>query len=64
MDETSTPKLIKFNSTEKMICVPRYGGINKYDPFEKRLASLLDKELINPRKQVIDNILEFSKRNT
>jgi len=63
MDETSTPKLIKFNSKQKTVFVSKYGWVNNDDPFERNLAALLDKELINPRKQIVDEILEFSKRN-
>lgn len=62
MDETSTPKLMKSKSKQKAVFIPKI-WINSDDPFERNLADLLDKELINPRKQIIDEILEFSKRN-
>lgn len=62
MDETSTPKLIKINSKQKTVFISKHTWASD-DPFERSLADLLDKELINPRKQIIDEILEFSKRN-
>lgn len=63
MDETSTPKLMKFKSKQKTVFISKHMWVNSDDPFERGLADLLDKELINPRKQIIDEILEFSKRN-
>jgi len=63
MDETSTTKLIKFKSKQKTLFIPKHMWVNRDDSFERSLADLLDKELINPRKQIIDEILEFAKRN-
>lgn len=63
MDETSTPKLMKFKSKQKAKFIPKHMWVNSDDSFERNLADLLDKELINPRKQIIDEILEFAKRN-
>ena len=63
MDETSTPKLIQLTSKQKRVFISKHTWIHSDDPFERSLADLLDKELINPRKQIVDEILEFSKRN-
>jgi hypothetical protein len=63
MDKTSTRKLIKFNSKQKTVSISKHIWVNNDDPFEQNLAELLDRELVNPRKKIIEEILKFSKRN-
>jgi len=61
MDEISTSKLRKHNPEKELM----FNAINieTDSSFEKNLIILLDKQLVNPREQIVNQILDFSKRS-
>ena len=54
MDETSTPKLRKHNFERKAMYYKKDVCIDR--SFETNLKNLLNRELLNPREQIVDEI--------
>lgn len=59
MDEIFTPNNQKYN-TNKVELLHKLAKEDTID-IDAKLASLLDQELKNPREEIIQNLLEFSK---
>lgn len=59
MDEIFTPNNQKYNAN-KIDLLHRSAKKDAID-IDAKLASLLDQELKNPREEIIQNLLEFSK---
>lgn len=60
MDEIFTSNGQKCNGN-KMDLLHKFHKDETLESIDVRVASLLDKELINPREEIIKHILEFSK---
>jgi len=61
MDEFTTPKTLKQNLEKKDLFYKNSPVVDDHF-FERKLKLLLDKELLNPREQVILEIMRSSKR--
>jgi len=64
MEKTSTPKLRKQNFEEKVMRKTNKIQFDSNISLEANLKYLLDKELINPRNQIIEQILDHSKKTS
>lgn len=64
MEKTSTPKLRKQNFEEKVMRKTNKIRFDSNISLEANLKYLLDKELINPRNQIIEQILDHSKKTS
>lgn|GEM_PF-1405461 len=64
MEKTSTPKLRKQNFEEKVMRKTNKIRFDSNISLEANLKYLLDKELINPRNQIIKQILDHSKKTS
>lgn len=61
MDETTTSKFTEHNFEQKCMFNKKKAGIDIDISFETKLKVLLDKELLSPRQQIVDEILSLSK---
>lgn len=62
MDEIFTSNSRKYNA-KKADLLHKVRRVDQAESFsiDRKLASLLDQELVNPREQIVQHLLEFSK---
>jgi len=62
MDETFTPEMQKQNFERRDLFYKVNDRISRDGSIETKFRVLLDKELLNPREEIVDEILNLSKR--